>query len=92
MTGGTGAIYDRSQEHLATTDGMVIRVRRLIAAVRAHMHDGVTPPGVDDSTAYRVRSGGVFLPPDADWVEATHELRQAFIEHPQLDPASNGPL
>ncbi len=63
MTGGMGPIYDRSQEHLGTTDGMVIRVRRrLIAAVTAHMRDGVTPPGVDDPTAYRVRSGGVFLP------------------------------
>ena len=93
MTGGMGPIYDRSQEHLGTTDGMVIRVRRrLIAAVTAHMRHGVTPPGVDDPTAYRVRSGGVFLPPDADWVEATRELRQAFIEHPQLDPTLNGPL
>ena len=43
----------------------------------------MTPPGVDDPEAYRVRSGGVFLPPDADWVEATRELRQAFVEHPR---------
>ena len=34
MTGSMGPIYDRSQEHLGTTDAMVIRVRRrLIAAV-----------------------------------------------------------
>jgi phenylpropionate dioxygenase-like ring-hydroxylating dioxygenase large terminal subunit len=93
MTGSMGPIYDRSREHLGTTDAMVIRVRRrLIAAVQAHMKHGVTPPGVDDPEAYRVRSGGVFLPPDADWVEATRELRQAFVEHPELDPALNGPL
>jgi hypothetical protein len=93
MTTSMGTIYDRSKEHLGTTDAMVIRVRRrLIAAVQAHMNHGVTPPGVDDPEVYRVRSGGVFLPPDADWVEATHELRQAFIEHPELDPALNGPL
>jgi hypothetical protein len=93
MTGSMGPIYDRSREHLGTTDAMVIRVRRrLIAAVQAHMKHGVTPPGVDDPDAYRVRSGGVFLPPDADWVEATRELRQAFVEHPELDPALNGPL
>jgi phthalate 4,5-dioxygenase len=88
-----GPIYDRSTEHLGTTDAMVIRVRRrLIAAVQAHMKHGMAPPGVDDPGAYRVRSGGVFLPPDADWVEATRELRQAFVEHPELDPALNGPL
>jgi len=93
MTTSMGAIYDRSQERLGTTDSMVIRVRRrLIAAVEAHMKHGMTPPGVDDPAAYRVRSGGVFLPPDADWVEATRELRTAFVEHPELDPALNGPL
>jgi phenylpropionate dioxygenase-like ring-hydroxylating dioxygenase large terminal subunit len=93
MTTSMGPIYDRSKEHLGTTDAMVIRVRRrLIAAVQAHMNHGVTPPGVDDPDVYRVRSGGVFLPPDADWVEATRELRQAFVEHPELDPALNGPL
>jgi phthalate 4,5-dioxygenase oxygenase subunit len=93
MTTSMGPIYDRSQEHLGTTDAMVIRVRRrLIAAVQAHMKHGITPPGVDDPSVYRVRSGGVFLPPDADWVEATRELRQAFVEHPELDPALNGPL
>jgi phthalate 4,5-dioxygenase oxygenase subunit len=93
MTTSMGSIFDRSKEHLGTTDAMVIRVRRrLVAAVRAHMQHGVTPPGVDDPAAYRVRSGGVFLPLEADWVEATRELRQAFVEHPQLDPALNGPL
>jgi phthalate 4,5-dioxygenase len=93
MTGSMGPIYDRSREHLGTTYAMIIRVRRrLIAAVQAHMTHGVTPPGVDDPEVYRVRSGGVFLPPDADWVESTHELRQAFVEHPELDPALNGPL
>jgi phthalate 4,5-dioxygenase len=93
MTTSMGGIYDRSKEHLGTTDAMVIRVRRrLIAAVQAHMKHGITPPGVDDPSIYRVRSGGVFLPADADWVEATRELRQAFVEHPALDPALNGPL
>jgi phthalate 4,5-dioxygenase len=93
MTGSMGPIYDRSQEHLGTTDSMVIRVRRrLIGAVQAHMKYGTTPPGVDDPTVYRVRSGGVFLAQGADWVEATRELRQAFVDHPELDPALNGPL
>ena len=93
MTGSMGPIYDRSQEHLGTTDAMVIRVRRrLIAAVKAHMKHGV-------DAARRGRSRGVpralgrrVPAPDADWVEATRELRQAFVEHPELDPALNGPL
>jgi hypothetical protein len=93
MTASMGGIYDRSKEHLASADAMVIRVRRrLIAAVQAHMRSGTVPPGVDDPEVYRVRSGGLFLPRGADWVEATRELRAAFVEHPQLDPTLNGPL
>ena len=93
MTASMGGIYDRSKEHLASSDAMVIRVRRrLIAAVQAHMRSGTVPPGVDDPESYRVRSGGIFLPKGADWVEATRELRKAFVEHPELDPTLNGPL
>jgi hypothetical protein len=93
MTHSMGPIFDRSQEHLGSTDAMVIQVRRrLVNAVKAHLERGVTPPGVDDSHVYQVRSGGVFLPQGADWVEATRELRRAFVEHPQLDPMLNGPL
>jgi hypothetical protein len=93
VTSSMGPIYDRRQEHLGTSDVMVIRVRRrMVAAIKAHMQYGTIPPGVDDPEAYRVRSGGVILPERADWVEATKELRRAFVEHPELDPALNGPL
>jgi hypothetical protein len=56
------------------------------------MQNGTVPPGVDAPESYRVRSGGTLLPEGADWVEATRDLRQAFIDHPNLDPALNGPL
>ena len=39
---------------------------------------GDAPPGA--------RAGGVFLPKDADWLEATEHLRQGFVKHPELDP------
>jgi phenylpropionate dioxygenase-like ring-hydroxylating dioxygenase large terminal subunit len=93
MTTSMGPIFDRSKEHLGSTDAMVIQVRRrLLNAVKAHMERGATPSGVDDPQVYQVRSGGVFLPVGADWVEATRELRKAFVEHPDLDPLLNGPL
>jgi nitrite reductase/ring-hydroxylating ferredoxin subunit len=93
MTWSMGPIFDRSKEHLGSSDAAVIRVRRrMLDAARALQKYGTVPPGVDDPTAYRVRSGGVFLPEGAEWVEATHELRKAFVEHPDVDPAINGPL
>ena len=48
--------------------------------------------GVDNPEVYQVRSGGVYLPQGVDWVEATRELRKAYVEHPELDPLLNGPL
>src|SRR5205085_10798407 len=88
---GMGTIYDRQKERLGTSDVMVIRVRRrLIEAARAFAERGLTPPGVDSPELYRVRSGGALLPRDANWLEATAELRKAFVEHPELDAAIAG--
>jgi phthalate 4,5-dioxygenase len=86
MTTSMGGIYDRSKEHLASSDSMVIRVRRrLLNVVRAFADTAMTPPGVDEPEEYRVRSGSVFLPKGVDWFEATRELRTAFVDHPDLD-------
>jgi nitrite reductase/ring-hydroxylating ferredoxin subunit len=78
VTESMGPIYDRSHEHLGTSDAMVIRARRrVINAARALRDNATTPPGVDNPEVYRHRSGGVVLPRDADWLEATKGLRQA---------------
>ena len=84
ITESMGPIYDRSQEHLGTSDSMVIRTRRrLIQAALAFRDQGTIPPGVDNPEFYRQRSGGVILPRAVDWVEATKELRKAFTEYPE---------
>jgi phthalate 4,5-dioxygenase len=81
ITESMGPIIDRTQEHLGSSDAMIIRSRRrVIAAARALRDRGVTPPGVDQPEVYRYRSGGVILPRDADWLEATRELQRAFSE------------
>jgi hypothetical protein len=70
---------------------MVIRTRRrLLEAARALQNDGTVPPGVDEPEVYLVRSGGVILPKDADWIEGTQHLRAAFVDHPDLDLAIVG--
>jgi phthalate 4,5-dioxygenase oxygenase subunit len=91
VTESMGTIYDRQLERLGSSDVMVIRVRRrLMEAARALAERSVTPPGVDTAEVYRVRSGGALLAADADWLEATAELRKAFARHPQLDPSLAG--
>ena len=79
VTETMGPIYTRSNEHLGTTDSMIIRTRRRwIAAARALEQEGVLPPGVDDPTIYRQRSGEVLLPRSVDWWDGTRELRERF--------------
>jgi hypothetical protein len=83
-----GSVFDRSQEHLGTADAMIIRTRkRMLDAAQALAARGTTPPGVDEPEVYRVRSGGVVLPVEADWIESTKGLVAAFVDHPELDPS-----
>ena len=60
MTETMGPIYDRTQEHLGTTDAMVIFVRRrLLEAARALREQGAVPANVDDASLCRVRPASV---------------------------------
>jgi phenylpropionate dioxygenase-like ring-hydroxylating dioxygenase large terminal subunit len=89
VTESMGPIIDRTQEHLGSSDAMIIRTRRrVLAAARALHEGGAVPPGVDDPAVYRHRSGGVILPRSADWREATRELRQAFAREKPGTPAA----
>ena len=87
VTYSMGSIYDRSREHLGTTDQLIIRTRRrVLNAAKALRQHGVTPPGVDNPEFYRQRSGGIVLPRSVDWWEGTKELRQTFVKHEGLKP------
>jgi phenylpropionate dioxygenase-like ring-hydroxylating dioxygenase large terminal subunit len=78
ITESMGPIIDRTEEHLGASDAMVIRTRRrALNAAKALRDRGETPPGVDDPRVYLCRSGGVVLPRDANWLEATRDLRRA---------------
>jgi hypothetical protein len=91
MTNSEGLVYDRSTEHLGTSDTMIIRTRRrLMTAARTFADTGVTPMTVEHPEWYRIRSGSTLLPMDADWFKATEQLRSAFVEHAELDWALTG--
>jgi len=92
ITESMGPIIDRTQEHLGTSDGMVIRTRRRALNAAAALRDrGEIPPGVDNPEVYRYRSGGVILPRSAHWLDATKELRKAFAQ-PQPEEAIEPPI
>jgi len=85
VTWSMGPIYDRSREHLGTTDQLVIRTRRrLISAAKSLRENGTVPAGVDRPEIYGQRSGGVVLQRSTDRWEGTAELRKAFVKHEGL--------
>jgi phenylpropionate dioxygenase-like ring-hydroxylating dioxygenase large terminal subunit len=85
MQEGMGPIYDRTKEHLGTSDLGIIRVRqRLLEATRALCDRGVSPPGALEPALYRVRGAAVLLPKGVSWMEATKEHRTAI---PGVNPA-----
>jgi phenylpropionate dioxygenase-like ring-hydroxylating dioxygenase large terminal subunit len=85
VTESMGALMDRTVEHLGTADAMLIRTRqRMLRAIYALRDHGAVPPGVDEPEVYAVRSGSVFLPRGADWLQATEALRKAYAEHPEI--------
>ena len=48
------------------------------------LQEGIEPIAVDHPELYGIRSGGVILPKETDWLEGTEELRKAFVNHPGL--------
>ena len=82
ITESMGPIVDRSAENLGSSDGMIIRTRRKLVRAAIDLREGTTPPTVDKPEIYGQRSGGVVLPQDADWFEATRELRKALVTRP----------
>ncbi len=73
-----GTIYERTSEHLGTSDRMIIAVRRaLLEEAKALRDDGSVHATVDDPTLYRVRPVEIMLKEGVDWFEATAEHRSA---------------
>jgi hypothetical protein len=74
-----GVIYQRHQEHLGSTDSLIIRMRRrLIAQAKALRETGATPIGVDSPEVYRQRSGEMILPRSQDFWIAYQAKRAKF--------------
>jgi hypothetical protein len=73
-----GAIYERWNEHLGTTDVMCIYMRRrLIEAARRFQNEGVLPANVQQPELDRVRPASILLDPGQNWIEATEHARGA---------------
>jgi nitrite reductase/ring-hydroxylating ferredoxin subunit len=64
MTDSMGAVVDRTEEHLGTTDTAIIRMRRRLIQGARELQQGIEPYAAMHPEVYRVRSGGALLPRD----------------------------
>jgi hypothetical protein len=86
MIVGMGSIAPRPQEHLGTTDAMIIATRRsLINAAKRLRDKGEAPPASQEPSKYRVRSGSVVLPAWLDWREAMADWHFARTTQPPAE-------
>jgi phenylpropionate dioxygenase-like ring-hydroxylating dioxygenase large terminal subunit len=69
MTDSMGAISDRDNEHLGTTDMAIIRMRRRLIQAAQALQEGTEPYAASHPEVYRVRSGGAVLPRDVYFTE-----------------------
>ena len=68
MTESMGDIFDRTGEHLGTTDKAVIRMRRMLIQLAKDLENGIEPPATGASEGYRsVRSAEKILAAGEDW-------------------------
>jgi len=65
--GGTGATCDRSKEHLAHSDQVIIATRRLLFEGMDAIERGETPRGIDPADYRTVRGNDSMLPAGTDW-------------------------
>jgi len=64
MTDSMGAIVDRTEEHLGTTDAAIIRMRRRLIQGANDLQEGIEPYAASHPEVFKVRSGGAVLPRD----------------------------
>jgi phthalate 4,5-dioxygenase len=83
-----GTIYNRTKEHLGTSDtGIIAMRRRLIEATKKFASDGITPHEVLHPEVYQVRADALFLDPDSSWIEKTVERRKVSLTANPDSPA-----
>ncbi|MEK7215972.1 MAG: Rieske 2Fe-2S domain-containing protein [Chloroflexota bacterium] len=73
VTDTMGPIYDRTKEHLGTSDTVIIAVRRHLLRMARGMLTGEAPRAAGDPDVYRIRPVDMLLNRELPWVERAQE-------------------
>jgi hypothetical protein len=67
VTETMGPIYDRTQEHLGTTDRAVIAMRQILLNAAKGLAEGKEPPAIGDYNYRSIRAAEKTLEPGEEW-------------------------
>ena len=68
-----GPIYDRTKEHLGTSDTAIIAARRMLMKAARNLSDTAAPPGLDPA-GQRVRAASIVLPRAVPFQEGAKDM------------------
>jgi nitrite reductase/ring-hydroxylating ferredoxin subunit len=68
VTESMGTVYDRTSEHLGSTDKAIIRMREQLIKAARDLANGIEPPALDPSFPWQdIRSAEKILAPGENW-------------------------
>ena len=76
---GVATIYDRSQEHLGSTDAGIVRVRRLLLESAKKLAEGAEPVSAAKPSSFMMRAISVTIPAGSDWMELGRDYMKAEL-------------
>lgn len=76
---GVAAIYDRTQEHLGTTDAGIARVRRMLLDSAKKLAQGTAPVSAAAPSSFMVRAVSITIPAGASWMEFGRDYMKAEL-------------
>lgn len=76
---GVAAIYDRTKEHLGTSDTGIARVRRMLLDTVKKQSQGMTPPSATNGALFMKRAISITIPAGGDWTELGREFMTAEL-------------
>jgi len=76
---GVASIYDRSKEHLGTSDAGIVRTRRLLLDSVRRLDEGQRPPSADQPGQLMLRAVSLTIPSGGDWMKLGGEFIKARL-------------
>ncbi len=81
VTESMGGIYDRSAEHLGTTDLAIIHMRQQLIKAARDLEKGIDPPGLDPNFSYAsIRSAEKTLAEGEEWTKLATAADETYVK------------